>query len=302
MFDKEARQRHDVFRAIPHRRQYDLNHVQPEVEILAEGAFLDSFPQIFVSGGDHAQVQLDILKAAEPAEILVFQHAQELGLEHQWNLANFVKKECALVGQLEDAAFLLAGIGKGALFVAEQFAFEQSLRNGGAVDGDEWFGLADALVVQGFGDQVFAGAVFAFEQDRSGLAGGHPAHEVERRPHQRRFGDDFALLRSGLFGDVLDGRYHAFQAARAVKHLGGTHDHQALHAVVRMQADGRLRSGRPLIEPYQDAAAGFAISATEDLLAVAADHLFGGHAEEFLGSAVHAGYGEIRRIQDQRIR
>ena len=79
--------------------------------------------------------------------------------------------------------FCDAGVGEGALFVPEQLAFEQRFGDGGAVDRDERLGLAQALVVQRLGDQVLAGAVFAFEQDGGGLAGGHAAHEVHHFAH-----------------------------------------------------------------------------------------------------------------------
>ena len=59
---------------------------------------------------------------------LLFQHPQQLGLQHQRDFADFVQEQRAFVGQLEDAAFLRAGVGEGALFVAEQLAFEQRLR------------------------------------------------------------------------------------------------------------------------------------------------------------------------------
>jgi hypothetical protein len=57
---KEARQRQDVFGAFPHGGGHDLDDVEPEIEILAEGAILDGFAQVLVGGGDDAQVALGV--------------------------------------------------------------------------------------------------------------------------------------------------------------------------------------------------------------------------------------------------
>jgi hypothetical protein len=58
MLDEEARQRQDVLGAFAHGGKHDLDDVEPEIEILAEGVFLDGFAQVLVGGGDHAQVEL----------------------------------------------------------------------------------------------------------------------------------------------------------------------------------------------------------------------------------------------------
>ena len=56
--------------------------------------------------------------------------------------------------------------GKRALFVSEQFAFEQIFRDRRAVDLDERAGGALRVLVNGAGDQVFSDAAFAAEQHR----------------------------------------------------------------------------------------------------------------------------------------
>ena len=85
---------------------------------------------------------------------------------------------------------------------------------------------------------------------------------------QGRFGDDFALLRRGLLGDVLDGGDHAGELPGIVEHLVGAHHDQALHPVVGVQADGAVGRRQRLVQPHQHAAVGLAHAALEDLLAV----------------------------------
>ncbi len=205
------------------------------------------------------------------------------------------------IGEFEDAAFLGARVGEGALLVTEELAFQQGFRDGGAVDGDEGFGLAQALVVQGLGDQILTGPVLAFEQNGGGFAGGHAAYEIEHFAHGRRFGDNLAFLRRGFLGDVLDGGHHAGKVALAVEHLVGAHHHQTFHAVVGMQADRAVGRGWGLVQAHQHAASRLAEGALEDVLAMLAEHLLGRHAEEFLRGPVDAGDAELRIVQNQGV-
>ena len=70
-------------------------------------------------------------------------------------------------GRLEQAHASFRGPRKGTLFVAEQFALDQGVRNRGAVDGDEGLIPPRAVVVNRPGHQLFARAAFALDQDRA---------------------------------------------------------------------------------------------------------------------------------------
>ena len=102
---------------------------------------------------------------------MAFEHAQELGLHGGVHLADFVEQERALVGLLELADLAFGGAGEGALFVAEELAFEQRFGEGGAVEADERALPARAGIVDGPGDQLLADAAFAADQ-HGGAAGG----------------------------------------------------------------------------------------------------------------------------------
>ena len=65
------------------------------------------------------------------------------------------------MGLLELADAAAVGAGEGAAFVAEQLALQQRFGDGGAVDGQERRGGPAAVVVQGAGDQLLAGAALA---------------------------------------------------------------------------------------------------------------------------------------------
>src|SRR5262249_57572151 len=64
--------------------------------------------------------------------------------------------------ELADAATL--GAGEGALLVAEELALQQALRDGGAVEGQERRLGPGAVLVDGAGDQLLAGAALAGDQ------------------------------------------------------------------------------------------------------------------------------------------
>ena len=137
--DKEIHQRKDVFLAIAQRRDEDGDDGEAVVKILAELVFAHRFFQIAIGRRDHAHVDLHVAHAAHAPDDLVFQHAQQLGLQQGREFADFVEEERAAVGHLEQALLHLLGVGERALFVAEELGFHQRFRDGRAVDGDEGF-------------------------------------------------------------------------------------------------------------------------------------------------------------------
>ena len=108
-------------------------HVQPIEEILAELLFVDERGEIAIGRGNQPRVGAQRARAAETLELALLQHAQQLGLQLQRDLADLVEKHRAAVGQLEPADPLADGAGERALLVAEQLALEQAGRNRGAV-------------------------------------------------------------------------------------------------------------------------------------------------------------------------
>src|ERR1700720_622990 len=74
--------------------------------------------------------------------------------------------------------------------VAEQFALDQGLRDGGAIDGHEWLVGPKAAVMQGLGERLFAGAGRALQQDR------HPLRE-------QLSGEDQVLAHLRIFTDMV---------------------------------------------------------------------------------------------------
>ena len=102
--------------------------VQAVVQILAERAVGDRRFEHLVGGGDQAHVDLDRVGAAEPLELALLQHAQQLDLRGQVDVADLVEEQRAAVGQLEAALAPLLRAGEGALLVAEELGLDQASR------------------------------------------------------------------------------------------------------------------------------------------------------------------------------
>src|SRR5579864_7773550 len=77
----------------------------------------------------------------------------------------------AAVALLELADAAAVGAGEGALLVPEQLALQQVLRDGRAVEGQERGLSAGAVLVDGAGDKLLAGAALPGDQHGKGLVG-----------------------------------------------------------------------------------------------------------------------------------
>ncbi len=120
--------------------------------------------------------------AAHP---VVFQHAQELGLGGHRHVPDFVQQHGAVLRQLEAAGAAFHGPRERAFFVAEQLAFHESVRHGGAVDGDERPAAPGAQRVDRARGQFLACSAFPGDQ-HGGAAGGYLLNQGEYLAHLSR--------------------------------------------------------------------------------------------------------------------
>ena len=176
--------------------------------------------------------------------------------------------------QLEAAFALDDGIGERAFLVTEEFAFDQVLRHGGAVELDEGRVGARALAVERAGHQFLAGAALALDE-HGGLRARHLANEQAQILHHRAVAQQFVaalvILRMaqelvhlhqlavflGLLerdGQMLRGKRLGQEGERAVAHALDRHVHRA---VARNHHHQRLgRAGIHLLEQVDAVAIG----------------------------------------------
>jgi len=130
-------ERQDVLAPLAQGRYLDAHDLEPVVDVLAEGSLAHHRVEVAVRRRDDAHVDAAALRATHAADLVVLQHAQELDLKSEWDLADLVEEKRAARGRFEEAAVVAVGTGEGAPDVAEQLALEEVLRKRAAVDGDE---------------------------------------------------------------------------------------------------------------------------------------------------------------------
>src|SRR5215472_6585412 len=102
--------------------------------------------------------------AAQALELLFLQNAQQLGLEGQRQVTDFVQKESSGISHFEAADFLCDGPRKSTLLVSKQFALQEIEGYGSTVELYEWAAAACAEIVNSACDQLFAGTGFSQDQ------------------------------------------------------------------------------------------------------------------------------------------
>ena len=103
---------------------------------------------------------------AEPPDFALFEHAQQLGLRADGHFADFIQQQRTPAGQFEITGAALRCARERALFVTEQLAFDQCLRQGCAIHGEKRAGAPGAQIVDGARSDFLAGAGFAADQNR----------------------------------------------------------------------------------------------------------------------------------------
>src|SRR5262249_53223175 len=144
--DKVIEQERQVVEAFPQRRQLDRIDTETVKQGVAKDALGNERFQGAIGGRNHANVGLDDPIAPPPLEALFLQETQDLGLRQGRHVADLVEEERAAVALLELADALAVGPREGASLVAEQLAFQQVFRDGGAIEGQEG-GLGPAAML-----------------------------------------------------------------------------------------------------------------------------------------------------------
>ena len=113
----------NIFLVLTQWRNYDLEYAQPVVEFFSQmrSGFL-------TGGGKYPSVHCDFVLTAKPPHSQVLENPQQLWLDRLRHLADLVEKQSAAVRLFKAAGRALHGACECALLVAEQFAFNQSLR------------------------------------------------------------------------------------------------------------------------------------------------------------------------------
>ncbi len=96
-------------------------HAETVIEVFTEPAFGDFRFEIFVGGGNHADVYIGFFGAAERSNFSFLQNTVELHLHREAHVADFVHEKRAAVRSLKEAAPVFVCARKGAAHVSEEF-------------------------------------------------------------------------------------------------------------------------------------------------------------------------------------
>ncbi len=152
--------------AFAQRGKLDLDNIEPEIQILAECSGLNRGIEVAICRGDDADVDAATLRRADRLYLTLLQGAQELGLQIHRHVADFVQKERAAVGGLEQTLLAMKRAGKRTLDVAEQLGFNQSRNEGRAIDGNKRLLFTRTREMHALGHQLLTCAALSQDQNR----------------------------------------------------------------------------------------------------------------------------------------
>ena len=184
-----VREQRQVVQPFPQRRNRQGDDLQPVVEIFPERALRDRLLQVAVRRREQPEVHVDVAAAADPHDLPLLKHAQQLHLEFRNQLADLVQEQGPAGGELQLADLAPDGSGEGPLLVAEQLALQDLVRDRAAIQGQEALLPAGAGVVQGLGDEFLPGAALA-QDEHGGAARRDLPHLLEQVLHRRRLAHD----------------------------------------------------------------------------------------------------------------
>src|SRR5664279_2470816 len=155
----------DVFLALSERRDRNREYIKPVEQVFPEPPALDLFLQVPVAGRDDPYIDLGSAGAPQPFKLAVLNDPEQLALQLQRHLADFVEEYGAAVGQLETPDLPGISPGERTLFPTEELAFDEVRRHCRAVDRYHWPVLASTPAVDGACDHSIAGAGLAKEKN-----------------------------------------------------------------------------------------------------------------------------------------
>src|ERR1700745_995488 len=118
-------QQRNVCGALSQRRNIDRENVNTVVEVAAKLILADHFFQVAVSSGHNPDVDFPFRGTAQPLDFPLLQTAKEFRLPLPRDVADLVKKQRALIGQLDPAYLLACRAGIGAALMTKELTFEK---------------------------------------------------------------------------------------------------------------------------------------------------------------------------------
>jgi acetoin:2,6-dichlorophenolindophenol oxidoreductase subunit alpha len=157
----------DILEPFPQGGNVNGKYIDAKPEVFPEQIVLHQSQQIAIRRGNHPDVYGNGVASADPLKFRGLEEPQEPDLCRKGKLSYFVEEDGAAVCLLEVSPFRSGGAGKGAPFMTEQFAVEECLRYGPAVDAYHGAPSYPRCVVYCIGNDLFADSRLAGYEDRA---------------------------------------------------------------------------------------------------------------------------------------
>src|SRR6266542_5768493 len=97
--------------------------VYPVKKVFAEKSLFDLLFKVFVGCNDDPHIHFNGFFGADRIELTFLKYPKKFRLYQERHVPNFIQKNRALMGLCKQAPGVFDSAGKGALFMAEKFAF-----------------------------------------------------------------------------------------------------------------------------------------------------------------------------------
>ena len=111
--------RRNVFYSLAQRRKREWNRADAEIEIVAKLFLTNQLTYVLVRSGYQPHVNLPVAYVANATESFLFEHLQQLRLDLQIDVADFVEKDCAAMGHFEQSLLRSGRTGERAFLMTE---------------------------------------------------------------------------------------------------------------------------------------------------------------------------------------
>src|SRR5262245_12765190 len=180
--NERCREVRNIFATIAQLRQSDFDNVEAVIQVVAEATGTNFSQQVPVGRGNQTNIDLPLFERSNALDLAFLEDAQELRLNRQRQLANFVQEQGAAIRGFEQACLVFRRTRESAANVSKQLAFKQRLDDGRTVHCDEPFGVPGAELVQRARDELFARTRITAHEHSADVRR-QPANEAEHLLH-----------------------------------------------------------------------------------------------------------------------
>ena len=161
---KQSEQQYYILATLAKRGHLDGNRVETIVEVFAEATLTDGLTDIYVCSGYDAYVGLTHLGSSHGDILSRFEHTQQSGLSGQWQLANLIEEQCALVGHTKVSWRIVDSTSIRALYMTKELAIDGTLGDRAAVDGEILLTATRRVVVDYTRDDLLTHSTLAHNE------------------------------------------------------------------------------------------------------------------------------------------